>query len=30
MDNPRKVYNFLKSNDKRIFCDDCLEKGHGR
>jgi len=27
--NPQKVYDFLKSNPHRSFCDDCIAKGAG-
>jgi len=29
MNNPKKVYDFLKTNPDRRFCDDCVEKGSG-
>jgi hypothetical protein len=29
MDNPSKVYNFLKKNSKRWICDDCVHKATG-
>jgi len=29
MDNPQKVYNFLKANPKQFFCDDCIQKRTG-
>jgi hypothetical protein len=27
--NPQKVYDFLKNNASRFFCDDCVDKGVG-
>jgi hypothetical protein len=27
--NPQKVYDFLKCNPPRPFCDDCVAKGTG-
>ncbi len=29
MTNPEKVYDFLKKNIRKGFCDDCLEKRVG-
>jgi len=29
MNNPSKVYDFLKKNPNTWFCDDCVEKGSG-
>ena len=29
MDNPQKVYNFLKGNPNQLFCDDCIQKRTG-
>lgn len=25
--NPQKVYDFLKKNPHKFYCDDCVEKG---
>ena len=27
MNNPQKVHDFLKTNPRKWFCDDCVEKG---
>jgi hypothetical protein len=29
MNNPNKVYDFLKKKPNRWFCDDCVEKSTG-
>jgi hypothetical protein len=29
MNNPAKVYDFLKKNPNTWFCDDCVENGSG-
>ncbi len=29
MDNPEKVYNFLKANPRQMYCDDCVQRGTG-
>ena len=29
MTNPEKVYDFLKKNPRKWFCDDCVEKSTG-
>lgn len=29
MDNPQKVYEFLKKNPRQWFCDDCVAAGTG-
>ena len=26
LNNPQKVYNFLKANPKKFYCDDCVER----
>ena len=26
LNNPQKVYNFLKANPKKFYCNDCVEK----
>ena len=30
MNNPQKVYDFLKANPKKFYCDDCVEKSYDR
>lgn len=29
MNNPSKVYDFLRKNPSTWYCDDCVEKGSG-
>ena len=29
MNNPQKVYAYLKGHPKLLICDDCVEKGTG-
>jgi hypothetical protein len=29
MNNPQKIYDFLKSNSRQLFCDDCIQKKTG-
>lgn len=29
MSSPQKVYDFLKTNPRQLFCDDCIEKATG-
>ena len=29
LQNPRKVYDFLKNNPHKSICDDCIAKGAG-
>ena len=29
LNNPRKVYDFLKANPNEWFCDDCVDKATG-
>jgi hypothetical protein len=29
MDNPEKIYDFLKKHPNKWYCDDCLQTGAG-